>query len=103
MSNTRVGLWKKESAKGNVYLSGADKEAGVRYMVFKDEDGTRRLVTKPLADNDAPLKDVVKFESAETKEGANYYRATGYSIFANDYFEEGSNKPEFNLVINAEG
>ena len=96
----RIGLWRNTSAKGTEYLSGSDKEAGLRYMVFKDEkNGSRRLVSKPLTDNEAKLQEVATFVESETKDGTPFYRAEGHAIFANDFFEEGSNKPEFNLVI----
>ena len=96
----RLGLWVKTSSKGSDYLSGADKDNNIRYMVFKDEkSGVRKLVSKPLDDNDAPLKPVTNFELAETQDGVEFYRAENYAIFTNDFFEEGSNKPQFNLVI----
>lgn len=102
MSETkRIGLWKNVSGKGTTYLSGSDKDAGVRYMVFKDDEtGVRKLVTKPLADSSAPLKNVTVFAEAETSEGVPYFKGEGCAIFGNDFYEEGSNKPEFNLLLN---
>jgi len=95
----RLGLWTKTSGKGNTYLGGADKENNLRYMVFKDEKGVRKLVSKPLDKDDAPLTTVTTFEEAETNDGTPFYRASNFAIFANDFYEEGSNKPEYNLVI----
>ena len=96
----RIGLWQKESAKGNIYLGGADKDNNIRYMVFKDTktEGVRRLVKKPLDDNDAPLEDVATLTRFE-KDGTPFFKGDGYAIFTNSFYEEGSNQPNFNLVI----
>ena len=83
-------------------LSGADKDAGVRYMIFKDDKtGVRRLVTKPIADNSAPLAEVTTFVESETEQGVPYYKGTNCAVFANDFKVEGDNKPEFNLLLNS--
>lgn len=42
----RVSLWKRESASGNIYLSGRDKESGDQYFVFKNEAGERTVRIK---------------------------------------------------------
>lgn len=96
----RIGLWQNESAKGNVYLSGSDKDSNIRYMVFKDDkaEGVRRLVKKPLDNKDAPLEDVATLTRFE-KDGTAYFKGDKYTIFNNDYFEEGSSQPNFNLLI----
>ncbi len=96
----RIGLWQRESSKGNGQLGGADKENNIRYMVFKDDkaSGVRRLVKKPLDNNDAPLEEVAILTRFE-KDGTPYFKGEGCAIFVNSYYEEGSSQPNFNLLL----
>lgn len=96
----RVGLWEKESKKGNTYLAGINKETSIKYMVFKNDEGISKLVSKDLnAGDDAPLVDLTVLSKGTTSEDKTFFKGGEYAIFTNDYFEEGSNKPHFNLVI----
>jgi hypothetical protein len=97
--NNSIGLWVSESAKGTTYLKGTDKEAGLRYFIFKDDSGKRSLVSKPLDDNDAKLKPVATLEAAVSSKGLNYYKGSnGCAVFENEV-EEGSNRPNFSLIL----
>jgi len=96
--STRIGLWSNTSGTGKEYLHGVDKEAGIRYFVFKNENG-RRLVSKPLNDEEAKLKDLTDLKEVVSSAGVNFLKGGDYAIFVNDYYEEGSKQPNFNLVI----
>ena len=99
----RIGLWQRESKKGEEYLGGADKDSNVRFMVFKDKENpeVRRLTKKPLDDNEAPLETVATLTKSTDKDDNVFFRADGYLIFSNNYYEEGSTQPQYNLVIKA--
>lgn len=97
--SSSIGLWVSESAKGTTYLKGTDKEAGLRYFIFKDENGKRSLVSKPLEDNEAKLKPVATLEEAVSSKGVSYYKGSnGCAVFENEV-EEGSNRPNFSLIL----
>lgn len=95
----RIGLWEKESAAGNQYLGGADKENNIRYMVFKDKDSAdvRRLVKKPLDDNSAKLETVATLTKHE-KDGNVYFKGDDCAVFINTFKTE-ENQPGYNLII----
>ena len=61
MSKKRIGLWATTAKSGSTYLSGPDKEAGLRYFIFKDkkDEGLRNVCTKPIGDFDAKFNNVI--------------------------------------------
>ena len=99
-SGKRVGMWLNTSSKGTTYLGGKDPETNTRFMLFKAEDGTRRLCVKPIDNNDAPLETVATLNKAVTKSGEEFYASPTHSLFTNGFKEEGSKQPDFNLIIN---
>jgi hypothetical protein len=92
MSNKkRVSLWKAESKKGTVYLTGTDKDSGLRWYVFKDNKNpdARNLVTKPLGNNDASFENIETL-AKHTKDETGEVFFTGGDFFVGEnifYYE----------------
>lgn len=90
----RVGLWLRESAKGNKYLSGFDKESSTRYYVFTDnkDPNIRNLASKSEG---GELMNIAKLEKRITEkdgEEETFYAADGFFVGDNRYYfnEDGS-------------
>lgn len=84
-----ISLWKAISKKGNPYLSGKDKESGLKYFVFKDQDdpSIRTVLTKPIGDNDSKFTEVMKLELRTKKDSEDTYHAAGnYWLGANSRY-----------------
>ena len=108
---TRQGLWINTSKKNpdNVYLSGVDKETGIKYWVFS-EDGVSRLCTSILGTEGAPNGELVTVGNFEkkvfTKEGEEPtdfltldVDGKSFAVWPNQFYEEETRKPEYNLVM----
>ena len=99
----RQGLWKNTSKAGQDYLSGVDKEKGIKYFVFVDDSGIASLSTTVL-DSDGGFTSIGKMAKKnhnETEFLALELNGIDYSVWPNKYYEEGTRKPEYNLVMKA--
>jgi hypothetical protein len=83
-------LWKSESKAGTVYLSGTDKENGVRYYIFKDKKDAnkRNLVSKPLGDNSARFTPIETLSIQQKDGGEPFYTGGDFLLGVNNYYYE---------------
>ena len=89
MSKKRISLWKTESKNGNVYLAGTDKEAGVRWFVFKDskDPNIRNLANKELGSNELTTVATLNVNKKEDTEEV-FFTGGDYFVGTNMYYYE---------------
>lgn len=92
-----VGLWISEDKNGKKYLQGTDKESGIAYFIFtdKDNEATKHLkITK----NKGDFYTVGTFTTRSNDSG-EFHTLNDYIYSANQFYEEGTNKPEYNISM----
>lgn len=79
-----TGLWEQTSKKGVNYISGLDKESGIRYMIFdsKQVEGGKELRCKEGQNGE--LVSICSLEPKTSKQGSAYF--TGKSAQGDTFF-----------------
>jgi len=92
-----VGLWisEKQDKNGNPFLKGRDKENDIRYFVFKNKDGSDRLCKAVGEGNLETIGNMEKIQGPNQE----FIKIDNYAVLPNGFYEEGTNKPEYNLAI----
>lgn len=93
-----IGLWIKTRDNGTTFLSGKDKDTNTKYFVFKEDDGTSRLVK---AVPDGKLETIGDLAQKSNDKG-EYMQLGDFFVGENPYYtdqvsEEGYTKPEYTL------
>ena len=100
-----IGLWVGQDKNGNPYLSGKDKETGIKYFVFSDDKTKeKRLCSSKEGEKIVTIGKVEK----KTNDRGEFMVCEGHIIIENRFYEEGTfttasgaeyTKPEYNLGI----
>ncbi len=92
-----IGLWINQDKNGKDYLSG--KNETTRFFIFKNEDGSRSLKTRPIvAEEGIKFTTVGNLIQSQTSEGKEFFKIGDMCVFPNERREKETH-PHFNLVV----
>jgi len=97
MAKKYVGLWIKTREDGTTFLSGKDRDTDTKYFVFKEKDGTSRLV-KSEGEGLTTIGDLAK----KSNDKGEYLQHGDFFVGENQYYDDkvsdkGFTKPEYTL------